>query len=305
MNANTARIDIIEFSDKLQAILSPESQIETVASGFQKTEGPVWCLQTQSLLFTDFPAFKIYQWHSENGLSIFRKQSNRAVGLALDLEGRLIACESVTRSITRTEKNHEITTIASHYEHKRLNSPNDVVVKSDGSIYFTDPRSRFLTDTQELDFNGVFKVHPADGDVHLLTREFQWPNGLCFSPDESLLYVNDSSRQHIKVFDVLDDGTLKNSRTFAELDAAYGKGAPDGMKVDKQGHLYVTGPGGVWVFDPTGDRLGIIKIPEGVLNIGFGGAKGHTLYLTANGTVYRIDLLLPGIQGPHLINEDA
>ncbi len=292
MNAETTALDLIEFSNKIHDIVPPQSHVETIATGFQKTEGPVWISESQSLLFTDFPAFKIYKWHPENGLSVFKEQSNRAVGLALDTKGHLIACESITRSITRTEKNNETTTLASHYNGKRLNSPNDVVVKSNGSIYFTDPRSRFLTDTQELDFNGVFKVDPANGNVHLLTPEFQWPNGLCFSPDESLLYVNDSSRQHIKVFDVLKDGTLKNSRTFAELDTAFGKGAPDGMKVDTQGNLYVTGPGGVWILNPTGDPLGIIKIPEGVLNIGF---AGSTLYLTAQTTVRRIELTIPGI----------
>lgn len=278
-------VELVVFSKKIHDLVPPKSLVETVASGFQKTEGPVWEKTSQSLLFTDFPSFKIHRWHPEAGISVFRAQSNRAVGLALDNEERLIACESVTRSITRTEKNQTITTIASHCQGKRLNSPNDVVVKSDGTIYFTDPRSNFLTDTQELDFNGVFKIHPENGTVHLLTSEFQWPNGLCFSPDETLLYVNDSRRQHIKVFDVQHDGTLTNSRIFAELDTTLGKGAPDGMKTDNHGHVYVTGPGGVWIFDAKGEKLGIVKMPESVLNLAFGGSHGNTLFLTAQSKV--------------------
>lgn len=285
-------IDLTVFSKKIHDIVPLQCEVETVASGFEKTEGPVWLSGDQSLLFTDFPAVKIYKWHSEKGVSVFRKQSNRAVGLALDSDGRLVACEGITRRITRTEKSGDITTIASHYDGKRLNSPNDVVVKSDGGVYFTDPRSRFLTDEQELDFNGVFKIDPANGNVDLLTSEFQWPNGLCFSPDETLLYINDTSHQHIKVYDVLGDGTINNGRIFCELDKAHGKGAPDGMKVDTEGHVYVTGPGGVWIIADSGEPLGIIKTPESVLNIGF---AGSTLYLMAQSKVLRVALNISGI----------
>jgi gluconolactonase len=285
-------VDLVVFSDKIYDIVPQPCHIETVASGFEKTEGPVWVADEQVFFFTDFSAEKIYQWHDGDGLRVFREKSNRAVGMALDKKGCLIACEGITRRVTRTEKNGDITPVATHYKGKRLNSPNDVVVKSDGGIYFTDPRSRYLTDEQELDFNGVFKVDPTDGQVHLLTSEFQWPNGLCFSPDEMRLYINDSSRQHIKVFEVLDDGTVGQGRLFCELDKAYGKGAPDGMKVDAEGRVYVTGPGGVWVIDVTGEPLGIIKIPEGVLNIGF---AGSTLYLTAQSKVLRIGLQVSGI----------
>ena len=287
-------IEFIVFSKKIHDLVPAQSIVETIASGFQKTEGPVWETSSQSLLFTDFPSFKIYRWHRETGLHTFREQSNRAVGLALDSEERLIACESITRSITRTEKDQTITPIAIHYEGKKLNSPNDVVVKSDGTIYFTDPRSTFLTDTQELDFNGVYKIHPQTGIVDLLTREFHWPNGLCFSPDETRLYINDSRRQHIKVFDVQKNGTLTNGRIFAQLDAAFGKGAPDGMKTDTQGHLYVTGPGGIWLFSPEGDRIGIIKMPEGVLNLAFGGPAGKTLFLTAQSKLCQIECSIAG-----------
>jgi sugar lactone lactonase YvrE len=292
MDAAAMPVTLTEFSPKLRDIIPPRSQLETVASGFQKTEGPVWFAASQALLFTDFGAFKIFQWHAENGLSVFRENSNRAVGLARDADQRLIAAESMTRSVTRTEKNNAITTLASHWEGKRLNSPNDVVVHSTGDIFFTDPRSRFLTDTREIEFNGVYRVDPANGSVHLLTDTFQWPNGLCFSPDETRLYINDSSRQQITVFDMTDAGALKNGRVFCELEPRFGKGAPDGMKVDVLGHLYVTGPGGVWIFDANGERLGILQTPKGVLNLGF---AETTLFLTAQSTLFRIALVIPGI----------
>lgn len=281
-------IEMEVFSDEIYGVVGTESRLETVASGFEKTEGPVWLVDSGTLLFTDFPAQKIYRWHPEDGVSVFRDESNRAVGLALDPNAKLVACEGITRRVTRTEADGKIVTVASHYQGKRLNSPNDVAVKSDGLICFTDPRSRHLTDEQELDYNGVFSVDPATGEVRLLTADFEWPNGLCFSQDDSLLYVNDSRRQHIQVFELSIDDGVGEGRMFAELDRDYGPGSPDGMKTDAKGRVYVTGPGGVWIFGADGERLGILRIPEGVLNLGFGGADGNELFLTAQTTVYRV-----------------
>ena len=275
------------FSDRLYEVVDPDAELETSGEGFEKTEGPVWIKDEAALLFTDFGAEKIHRWHPKDGLSVYREESRRAVGMALDPDGRLVACEGVPRRVSRTEIDGEVVTVASHYQGRRLNSPNDVAVRSDGLICFTDPRSKYLTDEQELDYNGVFSVD-ASGEVRLLMDDFVWPNGLCFSPDERQLYVNDSRQQLIKVYEMAADGGVGEGTVYAELDPAFGKGSPDGMKTDSEGRVYVTGPGGVWILDAEGERLGILRTPIGVLNLGFGGEGGDDLFLTAQTTLFRV-----------------
>ncbi|MBN1640867.1 MAG: SMP-30/gluconolactonase/LRE family protein [Anaerolineae bacterium] len=270
------------------------AEVERVASGFQFTEGPVW-VPDGYLLFSDIPANTIYKWApGAEGVEVFRRPSGHANGLTLDRAGRLVACEH-DRRLTRTEPDGSITTLAESYQGKRLNSPNDVVVRSDGSIYLTDPPYGLPNqgEGRELPYNGVFRLAP-DGTLTLLDDSFERPNGLAFSPDERVLYVDDTSRGHIRAFDVGADGTLSNGRVFAELKRPGADGAPDGMKVDLHGNVYCTGPGGIWVVAPSGSVLGVIEIPEAPANLAWGDADLKTLYVTARTGLYRIRLTTGG-----------
>lgn len=271
-----------------------EGEPERVATGFQFTEGPLWHPDGY-LLFSDIPANQIRKWTPGGEVTIFREPSGNSNGLTFDRQGRLIACEHGNRRVSRTEKDGTIVTLADRYQGKRLNSPNDVVVKSDGSIYFTDPPYGVRPEDRELDFQGVYRWAP-DGTLTLLVDDFEKPNGLAFSPDEKTLYIADTDRRHVRAFDVQPDGTLANGRTFAELKSD-APGGPDGMKVDVEGNLYVTGPGGTWVFDPTGKHLGTIVTPEAPANCAWGDADGKTLYLTARTSVYRVRVKVAGVVG--------
>ncbi|MGQ9454223.1 MAG: SMP-30/gluconolactonase/LRE family protein [Armatimonadota bacterium] len=264
--------------------------VEKIASGLQFTEGPVWSPRN-TLFFTDIPANRIYELTRDGQLKIYREPSGNANGLTFDKQGRLIACEHSNRRVTRTEKDGTVTVLADRYHGKRLNSPNDVVVKSDGSIYFTDPTYGIKNEEQELDFQGVYLIRP-DGQLEILVRDFKMPNGLCFSPDEKRLYIADSSElAHIRVFDVNTDGSLSNGRIFAKTT---GPGGPDGMKVDLNGNLYVAGPGGVWIFNPEGKNIHIISTPEVPANLAWGDEDGKTLYITARTSVYKVRLAVGG-----------
>jgi sugar lactone lactonase YvrE len=279
---------------EMRAIVGPEPRIEKLADGFAFTEGPIWRRQGD-LLFSDIPNSKIMRWAAGQPAETFRHPSGKSNGLTLDHQGRLVACEHETRRVTRTEADGTVTVIAEHCDGKRLNSPNDVVVKSDGSIYFTDPPYGIKPEQQELDFQGVYRL-AADGTLTCLTRDFERPNGLAFSPDETLLYIADSSaRKHVRVYEVRGDGALGEGRLFAEP-RAEAQGAPDGMKVDVAGRLYTTGPGGVWVYAPSGEHLGTILPPEGPANCAFGDADGQTLFMTARTGLYSIRLEVEGIR---------
>jgi gluconolactonase len=268
--------------------------VDLVASGFEFTEGPVWH-PSGFLLFSDIPADTIYKWTPPAQTEVFRRPSGNANGNTLDAEGRLITAEHKHRRVSRTEKDGKIVTLADRYQGKRLNSPNDIVVKSDGSIYFTDPPYGIKKEQEELEFYGVYRLAP-DGTLTLLVKDFVRPNGLAFSPDEKKLYVNDSEKGHIRVFDVSGDGTLANGRIFAELKDSSKAGVPDGMKVDVRGNVYSTGAGGVWVFSPEGNLLGKIEVPETSANLAWGDGDGKTLYITANKSVYRIRLQVAGVR---------
>lgn len=285
---------------KLQEILDGNSQVEKVAEGFKFTEGPLWH-PDGFLLFSDIPADTIYQWKSGEQASVFRRPSGKANGNTFDNQGRLISGEHGNRRVSRMEKNGKVVTIASKYQGKRLNSPNDLAVKSDGSIYFTDPPYGIKSEDEELGFYGVYRLTP-DGKLTLLVKDFVRPNGIAFSPDESKLYVNDSKEGHIRVFNVKSDGTLDNGRIFAEQKDADKKGVPDGMKVDTKGNVYSTGPGGVWVFSPSGKLLGVIEVPKASTNLAWGDQDYKTLYITANENIYRIRLKVPGIKPGDLDN---
>ena len=274
--------------------ISPKSQVEKVVGGFEFTEGPVWH-PDGFLLFSDIPANIIYKWQPGQETEIFRQPSGNANGNTLDSSGRLITAEHGNRRVSLTQKDGQIVTLASHYQGKRLNSPNDLAVKSDGSIYFTDPPYGIKSEQEELGFYGVYRL-AADGTLTLLVDDFVRPNGIVFSPDETKLYVNDSEKGHIRVFDVKPDGMLENGKLFAELKPPSEKGAADGMEVDIKGNIYSTGPEGVWIFSPNGELIGIIKTPEAPTNLTWGDSDQQILYITANTSLYRVCNAITGEQ---------
>lgn len=265
---------------------------ECLATGFQFTEGPIW-MPDGYLLFSDIPADRIYKWTPEEGARVWREPSGNSNGLTLDRQNRLLVCEHGNRRVSRVEADGTLTSLADRYRGKRLNSPNDIVVKSDGTIYFTDPSYGIRPEEQEQPFNGLYRIL-ADGTVELLAGDFVLPNGLAFSADESVLYVADSHYRHVRALDVLADGTLTNSRVLADMDHPQ-PGSPDGMKIDVEGNLYVAGATGMWVFEPDGTCLGIIVPPERPANCAWGDVDRQSLYITARTSLYRIRVKVPGL----------
>ena len=288
-------IEVKAYSNAIWQIVPEKVTLEQVATGFGFTEGPVW--YKGYLLFSDIPRNRIVRWRMRSEgpeVTTFRSPSGNSNALTLDTSGRLITCEHSTRRVTRTEVDGSVSVLVERYEGRRLNSPNDVVVRSDGSIYFTDPPYglKDLNVWKELSFNGVYRLAP-DGKVVLLVDDFDRPNGLAFSPDESVLYINDTSRVHIRAFDVSPDGNLSNGRVLIDMQSSE-TGAPDGMKVDIKGNIYCTGPGGLWVIDSNGQCLGRIMLPEIPSNLAWGDADRRTLYITARSSIYRLRLAVPG-----------
>jgi gluconolactonase len=281
----------LETEVKLKAIIEPGDP-EEIASGFEFTEGPLW-VPGLGLLFCDIPADRIYLWEPGEGVRVWREPSGNANGLTLDSKDHLIACEHGNRRVSRTNEQGEVESLAAAYDGKRLNSPNDVVVRSDGKIYFTDPPYGIEEREQEQPVNGVYLIQ-EEGAVERVADDFVRPNGLAFSPDESVLYIDDSRKRHVRAFDVQADGRLENSRVIGDMDHPQ-PGSPDGMKVDVAGNLYVAGATGVWVFDPGGELLGVIVTPERPANCAWGDDDHMSLYITARTSVYRIRTHIPGI----------
>ena len=282
----------------LIGLVEPAAALERLVSGFQFLEGPAWHAGRQSLVFSDIIGDVICCWNETVGLSVFRSPSHMANGNTWDREGRLLSCEHATSRVCRTDADGRYEVVASHYGGRELNSPNDIVVRRDNSIYFTDPNSGRsakygLARKQELDFQGVFRLDPATGQMILLADDFSKPNGLCFSRDESLLYINDSDRQHIRVFVVQSDGTIADGRIWAETGGAE-PGVADGMKIDSQGNLYCCGSGGIHVFDSDGRRRDIIRTPEVAANLAWGGVTLTDLFITARTSIYRLRMQVPG-----------
>ncbi|HEU4702366.1 MAG TPA: SMP-30/gluconolactonase/LRE family protein [Conexibacter sp.] len=271
--------------------------LEQVATGFLFTEGPIWC--DGGLLFSDMPSDKRRRWTPEGGVEVVRDPCNRCNGMTLDDDGGLIVCEHNTSVVVRERPDGTREIVASHYEGKELNSPNDVIVARDGSIVFTDPtygrtvEAAGLLRPLELGFQGVYRIAP-DGGLELLADDFEQPNGLCLSADEQLLYVNDTTRGHVRVFERGSDWQLRNGRVFAHVGGDGEVGQPDGMKLDERGNVYVTGPGGVVVFAPSGERIGLIEVPEVVGNLNWGDADYRTLYLAASSSIYRLRMAVAG-----------
>ncbi|HJR02599.1 MAG TPA: SMP-30/gluconolactonase/LRE family protein [Methylomirabilota bacterium] len=305
-------VQVTRLDPAFDAIVPPDLAVEKVADGFQFLEGPVWVRDGEHLLFSDPNTNTIYAFAPEGRLSVFRAKSGcRGVdiaeygqpgsnGLALDREGRLTINEHGNRRVTRLEKNGVLTVLADRHEGKRLNSPNDLVYKSDGAVYFTDPPfglPRFHEDPRkELPYSGVFRY--ADGRLRLLTTDLAGPNGIAFSPDERYLYVTnwDVEKKVVMRYQVTADGGLTAGRVFFDMTDAPGDEALDGLKVDQRGNLYVSGPGGLWIISPEARHLGTIRMPELPANFAWGDADGRTLYLTARTSLYRVRLGIPGLR---------
>ena len=284
----------------LHDLIAPDAASERIAGGLGFTEGPVW--RDTYLLFSDIPHKRIVRWRRlPEGPELTTYATGNSNGLTLDRQGQVLAAGHDGRCVTRVAADGTRTVLAERFQGKRLDSPNDIVVKSDGSIYFTDPPYAVQPSTpgmtrpahwwtapipgKELPYNGVYRLTP-DGTLDLLVDDFALPNGLAFSPDESVLYIDDSAHKHIRAFDVRPDGTLTNSRILLDM-ASEDPGVPDGFKVDLQGNVFCTGPGGVWVCRPDGTLLGRILLPELPANLAWG-EDGSVLFLTARTSVYRL-----------------
>lgn len=296
------------YNPVFASYLLPVCGLEKLHTGTRWAEGPVYFADGRFLIFSDIPNNRMLRWEEETGqVSLFRYPSNFSNGNTRDRQGRLVTCEHGARRVTRTEPDGSITILAEKYQGKRLNSPNDVVVKSDGSLWFTDPPYGILSDYEgykadsEIGRCNVYRVDPADGIVKIVADDFDKPNGLAFSQDEKTLFVADSGRSHgaeqphhIRAFDVADDNTLLRSRVFAEIDP----GVPDGFRVDVYGNLWVGAGDGVHCFSPQGELIGKICIPETVANVCFGGARRNRLFIAATTSLYAVFLNTRGIQTP-------
>lgn len=309
----------------LDGLIPPGAELQRLGDGFQFTEGPVWSTGDQALYFSDIPGDTRWRWTPSGGMEVARTPCFKANGLVLDTNGDLVACDQVTSMVVRYGRDGRSDVLAFHHRGTYLNSPNDIVMRgADGAFYFTDPDFGRWNDwigqerSRTMGYRGLYRV-PAvggTGEAELLVEpgEFDQPNGLCFSPDESLLYVNDTPRAHIKVFDVAPDGTLSNGRVFCESVGSsqagddddddrseadrhaelHDAGSLDGMKCDERGNVWTSGPRGLWVFSPQGELLGTIAAPEVVGNLTWGGADLRTLFLMTTTSVHA----LPTLVGP-------
>lgn len=294
-------MSIQQVSPELEHIVSLNQELEELGSGYLVAEGPLWWKEEGYLLFSEVRGNRRRKWSPEEGVTLLQEPTNNANGLTRDLQGRLLLCEGGAHRVTRMELDGSVTIVANSYQGTRLNRPNDVVVKSDGSIYFTDPGA---PDPElDLDFAGVYRVSPDLSSITLLVRDFIFPNGLAFSPDENILYITDYRRGHIRAFDMQPNGTLAlaTDRLFCQLrePRPIGPDGPDGMKVDVEGNVYCTGPGGVWVIDQLGKHLGTILTGAQTTNVGWGGEDWKTLFITTFEFLARIQLKIAGIPVSH------
>jgi gluconolactonase len=283
------------MADALSGILET-TEAERLATGFVFTEGPLWH-PDGFYYFSDVRASMLYRIRPGQAHEVVREKTGGGNGTTFDLQGRLVLCEGDNRRVTRQGADGGLEVLVDRFEGKRLNRPNDVVCRSDGSLYFTDPGLRVPLPEREVDHAGVYRIAP-DGTVSLVA-DFEYPNGLAFSPDEGRLYVaNTRWAQYVHVLELDAGGRMVRRRIFADMSSDETEGVPDGMKVDVEGRVYCTGPGGTWVFAPDGTRLGIIRTPEVPANVAFGGPDLRTLFLTARTSVYTLRVKAPGQPHP-------
>lgn len=292
----TVRADV----DMLYELVEAAEYPDRLATGFMFTEGPIWSKHDSCLYFHDLAGDARFRWSPGDGVEEVLRPSRMGNGMTYDADASLIVCEHTTSSVVRERKGGPRETIASHYNGKSLNSPNDVVVNGRGIIYFTDPtygRMEYygIERELELDIRGVYRIN-SSGETELLVNDFTEPNGLCFAPSEARLYVNDTEEGCVRVFDVDANGDLGDSRMFADglRTDNLADGCPDGMKCDQRGNVWVTGPGGVWVFREDGVKLGMIEFPEQVANLNWGGQHWSDLYLTASTSIFRLTTKVSG-----------
>jgi gluconolactonase len=289
---NARSFELQPLSPKFWDLVDRQAKLETVATGFGFTEGPMWD-PAGFLYVSDETINKIFRVYP-NG----RKEELIALGdpdgNTFDRQHRLIDCASVLRAIIAVTPDGKYTTLADRYDGKKFNSPNDVIVGPDGALYFSDPTLDLVAgEKQEIPFQGVYRLDDK-GNVRLLTKDLTQPNGLAFSPDGKHFYIDDSEQRNIRVYDVASDGTLSNGRIFGEEPGAKHDGVPDGIKADKSGNLFITGPKGIWVWDAQGNHLGTIAMPEQPANLTWGDKDYRTLYITATTSVYRLELKTQG-----------
>ncbi len=301
LNQEEENMPIEQLAPELSKIISTDEPIQELADGFGgdqgPAEGPLWWKEGGYLLFSDIHNNRRIKHTPGGDTVVFQEPTNRANGLTRDLQGRLVSAEHDSRRVARQEADGTVTVIASSFQGRRLNRPNDVVVKSDGSIYFTDPwTSPHPAEQWDLTFSGVYRVSPDLGTITLLIDDFVVPNGLMFSPDESILYVNDSRRGHIRSFEVQPNGTLAKQSDKVLIDVNGDKpGVPDGMKIDIEGNIYTGGSGGLYICDPTGKKLGIIDHGyTATTNLAFGGDDWKTLYFTSRNQLGSVKVNIPG-----------
>jgi gluconolactonase len=280
------KFDLEAAAPAFWKLIPKQAKLETVATGFGFTEGPVWD-KSGFVYVSDEEINKIFRvypdGHKEELIALGDPDGN-----TYDRQLLLIDTASVLRAIIRITPDGKYNVLADHFEGKKFNSPNDVVIGPDGAIYFTDPTLDLVKgETQEIPYQGVYRLDDS-GKVTLLTKDLTQPNGLAFSPDGKRFYVDDSAEKNIRVYDVRPDGTLENGRIFGEEKGNKGEGVPDGMRVDRKGNIFVTGPNGIWVWDPQGHHIGTIAMPEQPANLAWGDARYDTLYITATHSVYKL-----------------
>ena len=295
---------IEQMDPALNNIIATSEPIRQLATGYGgdigPAEGPVWIKEARYLLFDDIQTARRMKYTPGQGVTVAMEKTNEANGLTRDLQGRIVSAEHLTRRVTRQEADGSFTVIANSFQGKRLLRPNDVVVKSDGSIYFTDPGGPLAPEQWDVTVAGVYRVSADLGSMSLIADDMIGPNGIAFSPDESILYVNDARRRHIRAYDLLPNGTLakQTSRVFADMGGPE-PGVPDGMKVDTAGNVYTGGSGGLYIMDSKGKKLGrIVHGQPATTNVAFGGDDWKTLYFTTRSTLFSVNVKIAGLPVP-------
>lgn len=293
---NTLTTAAIAEDERFRALVRADATVEKLATGMKFTEGPVWTdADGGYLVFSDIPASELKKWSEADGVNTYAMDTHETNGNTRDLAGRLISCEHKGRRVAIRESDGSTVTLVDRYDGKRFNSPNDAVVKSDGTIWFTDPTYGLGKQPKEQSANHVFQFDPKTKDIKPVVSDFDQPNGLCFSPDETKLYVADSGKpRHIRVFDVSAGGALSSGKVFCTID----KGVPDGIRCDEKGNVWSSAGDGVQVFAPDGTLIGRILVPESPANLCFGGPDGKTVFITAQTSLYRVQVSVRGASRP-------